>query len=591
MNRLWTWVVALAVFVVLGGAGAAIFALEIPTGSLDGQVLSPKKLPLSQVKVTAMGPVRRTVLTDTQGRYHFDRLRIGEYQMNTALYGYERQWQSEPVKIMEGKTTKGINFALVPTRPALNFSQYQRVFLPAEPLRIAYRGTLVDSVHLELSRTSLDGVLKLGSGEPKAHLGAHPDETLIASWDQKSPSTEDSSDFWFYRHIGLDKQPEGVYRLRMMGKATVDGQPFQTKVEETWFTISHVGIVAKRTPDTVLLYAVDLVTKQPLPGVQVAGGPTRTMRTAMGTTDKDGLLKVSGNTAPRTFVGTHGGAAAFLKLAAIARRDPEEGYAYTDRPIYRPEQTVHLKAVLRERTLSGFQVPAGRSVQLTISDASGEDVYKRQLTTNAMGAVDDDFTLGRQPSLGEYAAKFKLGDVTIDQTFEVKAYRKPEFRVDVAPAKRQLIAGEPLQATVSATYYFGAPVTGQKVRYTVYRTQTYPWMTDEDWFYSKYAGDGDSEYDWGYGEVVTSGTTQTDDAGHISLTVPTSLAETRQAYEPTHEYRYTVEVETTDQTNRAVTTRAAVIVAPSQVRAATDPARYVVGPGWAGGVTVKARNL
>lgn len=591
MTRFWTWIAALLVFLAIGGTGTAILALEQPTGTMTGTVLSQDKRPLAHVRVTAWGPARQTVESDDQGHYRFSRLRVGTYEVHASLRGYERQWQSPEVVVREGQTTAAINFALVPTRPAVHFAQYQKVFLPGEPLRISYRGTLVDTVHVALYRTTLAHVLRRHDvTEPLTRPAA--DETLVSEWDQAIPADAGGDDDWFYRHLAPKTQPEGLYRVFMQGTGAFNGKTFQTDRQVTWFNVSHLGLVTKRAAlGQALVYAVDLTTRQPLPAVriaQVAPGGDR----SLGTTDRNGLMQGEGLDGDGPIVGRHARALAIVNLYGQSERQRLTGYVYTDRPIYRPAQTVHVKAVLRDRHGKSLVVPAGAGVTLSISDGSGEEVYKRALTVSSAGSVDDSFTLGAQPNLGDYTVAVAWGNASVEQTFQVKAYRKPEFRVEIQPNKRELIAGETLTANVSATYYFGAPVAGQNVRYTVYRSESYPWMGADDWFYSQYSGSG-VEYDWGYGEVVSSGEATTDATGHLVLTVPTTVpaSESRQPYQATAEYRYTVEVETTDQTNRVVTTRDAVTVAPAAVRLQAEPTRYVHAPGDSVEIRVQSRTL
>jgi uncharacterized protein YfaS (alpha-2-macroglobulin family) len=592
MNRLWTWITALVVFLAIGGMGSAILALEHPTGTLTGTVLSQDKRPLAHAKVSALGPVKLSVETDDKGQYRIERIRVGTYQVFASLKGYERQWQSPEVTIREGKTTERINFALVAMRPAVHFAQYQRVFTPKEPLRLSFRGTLVNQVHVALYRTSLPHVLNLRDGDAARKASPGHDETLISEWDQPIPADARDEDDWFYRHLALKEQPEGLYRVFMQGSGEFNGKPYETERQATWFNVSHVGVVTKRAPDQVLAYAVDLTTKQPLSGVQLSQA-SRSSERSLGTTDRNGLLQGAALATDGPIVGRHAGAVAVVNLFGVSERQRLAGYVYTDRPIYRPAQTVHVKAVLRDRDGKRYRVPAGAGVTLTVTDSGGDELYKRALTVSQAGSVDDSFTLGAQPNLGEYTAAVEWGKASVEQTFQVKAYRKPEFRVEIQPNQRQLIQGETLTANVSATYYFGAPVAGQNVRYTVYRAQSYPWMNEEDWFYSQYSG-GTAEYDWGYGEVVSSGEARTDDAGHLTISVPTTAGvptEPRHPYDATAEYRYTVEVETTDQTNRVVTTREAVTVAPAAMRLQAEPTRYVHAPGESIEIRLQSRRL
>jgi hypothetical protein len=282
-------------------------------------------------------------------------------------------------------------------RPAVHFSQYQRVFLPKEPLRLAYRGTLVDKVHVALYRTTLPRVMALRAADTPRNAKPLQGESLISEWDQAIPDDVGGEDDWFYRHLALDRQPEGLYRVFLQGTGTFNGKPFTTDRQAVWFNVSHVGVVTKRTPDQSLVYAVDLTTGQPLPGVRIAQTSAASDR-PLGTTDRNGLLQTAGIIGGGALVGSHGGAVGVVNVRDIETGQRLNGYVYTDRPIYRPGQDVHVKAVLRDKAATGYRIRAGAPATLTITDAAGEDVLKRTLTVSQTGAVDDAFTLGTQPN-------------------------------------------------------------------------------------------------------------------------------------------------------------------------------------------------
>src|SRR5262249_57230742 len=83
-------------------------------------------------------------------------------------------------------------------------------------------------------------------------------------------------------------------------------------------------------------------------------------------------------------------------------RDSWTGYIYTDRPVYRPGHTVHFRAVLRLRTATGYDIPAGKSLSVEIQDAEQKPVYKKSLTAGANGTIHDEFDLPVSAALGNY---------------------------------------------------------------------------------------------------------------------------------------------------------------------------------------------
>ena len=167
--------------------------------------------------------------------------------------------------------------------------------------------------------------------------------------------------------------------------------------------------------------------------------------------------------------------------AFSVNREDWTGYVYTDRPVYRPGHTVHFKAILRSNSPAGYQVPAGKQVNVQIQDPDEKPVYQKTLTVTPMGTVHDDLTLAAGASLGDYSIQIKTGDSSANGSFEVQDYKKPEYEVRVTPAKTRILQGESMQATIDARYYFGEPVNGAKVEYAVYRDRYwFPLWYDPD---------------------------------------------------------------------------------------------------------------
>ena len=58
-----------------------------------------------------------------------------------------------------------------------------------------------------------------------------------------------------------------------------------------------------------------------------------------------------------------------------------KGYTYTDRPVYRPGDTVHFKTIVRSQTASGYTIPQGQELRLELRDPQTYDVIWTQTVT------------------------------------------------------------------------------------------------------------------------------------------------------------------------------------------------------------------
>ncbi|NPV48472.1 MAG: hypothetical protein HPY69_16150 [Armatimonadetes bacterium] len=137
----------------------------------------------------------------------------------------------------------------------------------------------------------------------------------------------------------------------------------------------------------------------------------------------------------------------------------------TDKPLYKPGQTMHLRAlVLRKPALRPL---ADTPVTLEVSDSRGNKVFKQVLRTNDFGLVFTRFTLADEVNMGDYAVRALVGDDRVEKSVTVKRYVLPKFKVVVTPDKPYYLPGERLRGTVQCDYFFGKPVADATVKVTL----------------------------------------------------------------------------------------------------------------------------
>jgi alpha-2-macroglobulin len=113
---------------------------------------------------------------------------------------------------------------------------------------------------------------------------------------------------------------------------------------------------------------------------------------------------------------------------------PYLAYLYTERPIYRPGQTVHFKAILRNDDDVRYSLPAeGTPVKLRVLDARGNTIENMELLTNRFGTVHNNFSISEGAMLGHYKIEANIDGIITSQTFQVEDYRKPDYQVTLTP--------------------------------------------------------------------------------------------------------------------------------------------------------------
>src|ERR1051325_3567027 len=90
------------------------------------------------------------------------------------------------------------------------------------------------------------------------------------------------------------------------------------------------------------------------------------------------------------------------------RHDPEYNqdhtFVITDRPVYRPENTVHWKMWIQhakydEPDVSAF---AGKTFTMRLFDPKGEKILEKQYTADEYGGIAGDYELAKGAALGVY---------------------------------------------------------------------------------------------------------------------------------------------------------------------------------------------
>ena len=141
-------------------------------------------------------------------------------------------------------------------------------------------------------------------------------------------------------------------------------------------------------------------------------------------------------------------------------------HLFTERPVYRPEETVHIKGWVRER-FQGRLKPWTGSAMLVV-EGPGDNIWRFPVAMSAVGGFCHAFSAEDLPT-GEFTAS--LVTTEEEQTlatvsFRTEAYRVPEFEVRLHAPDRVPLDGE-FQVRLQATYYAGGRVAGRPVRWRV----------------------------------------------------------------------------------------------------------------------------
>lgn len=451
----------------------------------------------------------------------------------------------------------------------------------------------------------------------------------VARWTETLKPRENHFDERVTIHTPLTKP--GAYLLT----ARIAGGTGSSSVV-VWVT--DTVIVKKPLQGSTLLYVADAATGRPIEGVKLnlfgyrqvyndqSNPVTKVFRRSWydvvtsslsGTTDSSGLASFSQQALSSNYqwlISTDSGGSdadnrrlAYLGFSNIwFGRNYDYEYnqtkvlTITDRPVYRPGQTVKFKLWVREAQYDqeDYSKFADQSFEITVQNPKGDKILQQRFTADAYGGVLGELQLEKEAQLGVYSVS--VTGMGWPGTFRVEEYKKPEFEVKVEAPSEPVALGEKISARVEARYYFGAPVTEATVKYKVLRSPTranwYPagiW----DWFYGR--GYWWFAYDylwyphwerWGCfrplpwwwavpqspPEVVLENEVPVGSDGTVQIAIDTGPAKELHGDK---DHTYSISVDVTDQSRRTISGAGEVIVArqPFKVYAWVDRGHYTAG--------------
>jgi uncharacterized protein YfaS (alpha-2-macroglobulin family) len=302
------------------------------------------------------------------------------------------------------------------------------------------------------------------------------------------------------REVRVDLSPALANGLGQVVVAleALDGKEEYERLQASyvWVQSTRIGVSAFSDATDLLAWATSLVDGAPLAGAEVRLLPSPAAGAAGatgGTTDARGLatfaLPASAGDQP-LLVATQGADVAFLArgtggYANWQRQAPSSSaawYAFTDRNLYRPGETVRFKGWVR-RIAPGkdgsvaLLTGTGARVAWIAYDARRNEIARGTAALTALGGFDGAFAVPAGANLGysqleltlEGSAEPLSGAGTVTQ-FQVQEFRRPEYTVSVSAQEGPHFIGGSAEVTASASYFAGGALPGAPVHWQVTAT-------------------------------------------------------------------------------------------------------------------------
>ena len=435
---------------------------------------------------------------------------------------------------------------------------------------------------------------QMGGGENKtgpkvesyAQVPVLNQQQVVSVWNWTVPSHER----WESVNVAVPVSDKGVYLVE-----ATNG----TLRAYTIIVITEIAVITKAAPGRLMSFVVNRRSGDPIAGIMVRVWVDQ-KEVAAKATDQQGLLDtiltdakpenvaVVATSADQFAINTPG--------AWNLGNDPDSnlrGYTYTDRPVYRPGDTVHFKSIIRAQTVSGYIIPQSRELRLEMRDPRDfKTIWQQTVKLSDMGTAEWNYVVPAEANLGMYYLSMQMGGRYVEGTsFSVEDYKKPEYQVKVTAQTPRVLQGQPIKATIDARYYFGEPVANAKVKWVVHTSTYWPMGRGEGDEEAGADQEGDNpdadnaEGDETYGgeqESETSGTLDAD--GKLQITIPTKVDSKKQ------DLTYRIEARVTDAGNREIAGHGFALATYGSFFLTAEPDSYVYTKGSTATINITAQD-
>ncbi|MEW5988505.1 MAG: Ig-like domain-containing protein, partial [Chloroflexota bacterium] len=432
-----------------------------------------------------------------------------------------------------------------------------------------------------------------------------PDGSLLRSWTIPSAGEQDVAYTTTLNLADGGPLPLGVYFVEVAApEISQDMRWWQN--QRGLIIVADTNLVVKEMFGAVYVWATNLTSGQPVTGLDLTLYNTQKQAIGAAVTDANGFASfpyeptegylagvfVVSNAPGGPGFGVAGsswysnvGPWSFNLNSNTSAESPRQVYLFTDRPIYRPGDTVYFRGVVREPHFGRYNLPEQDSVTLGMDFSSGWDYqnldYRETFELDENGGFSGEYAIAADASLGNYTLYLIEADYQYSsRSFTVAEYRKPEFLVSIAASEPEVRRGEAAEVVVEASYFFGGPATDLPVNWTIYQKgYNLPW--DGPWYSF---GDGGNFFyearlfyyseDY-FGDYLTGGEGRTDANGRLTISLPADLLDEIKA----GSRQITVEAQVMDLSNFPVSARTTVTYHAADLYVGVSPADYIGAAG------------
>ncbi len=250
---------------------------------------------------------------------------------------------------------------------------------------------------------------------------------------------------------------------------------FSEEFETSFFFVSDVGLHTRAYKKTLFVHAASLKSGEPINGVELSVLDAKGESVVAGNTDASGNAQLAYELkADQVLVARSGKDVSLLPFnqpaldlsdfAVTGRKQAWfDVFAWSDRDLYRPGETIRLSALLRDYDGNAIKP---QPLFVTLKQPDGRPYAEAQLDPKDLNYFEWSREIPADAPTGRWQVEFrtdpKSSEATQGLTFRIEEFLPERLKLDLTTEQAVLKPGEPLKLAVQGDYLYGAPAAGNR---------------------------------------------------------------------------------------------------------------------------------
>lgn len=272
---------------------------------------------------------------------------------------------------------------------------------------------------------------------------------------------------------------------------------FSNEFETSFFFVSDIGLHTRAYKDALFVHTASLKSGEPIAGVELSVLDGKGEAVVVGSTGADGNAQLAYELkADQVLVAKSGKDVSLLPFNqpaldlsdfAVAGRKQTwfDVFAWSDRDLYRPGETIRLSALLRDYDGNAIKP---QPLFVTLKQPDGRPYAEAQLDPKDLNYFEWAREIPVDAPTGRWQVEFrtdpKAKEASQGLTFRIEEFLPERLKLDLSSPQNVLKPGEPLKLAVQGDYLYGAPAAGN--RFTARLTlapDPHPVGSHQDYFF------------------------------------------------------------------------------------------------------------